>query len=393
MNLTNQKVSGINEISLQDSLNAAALGLKIKVGADTVAPEGNELIVYVDKESSSNQTSDRKQYVFNLNSPLKSIGEVSDELIQVIDVKNNESKLKTYVKRNIESNDSGDYVVSQSTLEDLESIDVTLFEGTNYIYTNYSNAEITIVYPKDDDLNRMFLNSSIYNRHRELNNEISSNDIYFKDAFSKMGEELNEEVDNLSVKCITSKNNKFSLDSEGNLIVNSITTNSSSSSESNVNQDVMRDFIYPVGSIYMSVNNVDPANLFGGSWEQIKDKFLLASGDIYSNGTIGGESSHVLSASELPKHSHGIPALSGATNGAGAHSHSVNGTSANNGGSGVLCETWANKSNDRNGSTSGVGNHTHTVTTNASTTNETGNNDAHNNMPPYLTINIWKRIN
>ncbi len=33
------------------------------------------------------------------------------------------------------------------------------------------------------------------------------------------------------------------------------------------------DLIYPVGSIYMSVNNVNPEMLFGGEWEQIKDKF------------------------------------------------------------------------------------------------------------------------
>lgn len=36
----------------------------------------------------------------------------------------------------------------------------------------------------------------------------------------------------------------------------------------------MIDTIYPIGSIYMSVNSVNPASLFGGTWEQIEDTFF-----------------------------------------------------------------------------------------------------------------------
>lgn len=142
----------------------------------------------------------------------------------------------------------------------------------------------------------------------------------------------------------------------------------------------------------MSINDINPATLFGGTWEQIKDKFLLASGDIYSNGSNGGEAAHKLLASELPKHIHSIPALSGTANGAGGHSHTVIGTTANVAGSGVFCETWANKSNDRNGKTSTVANHTHTVTTKTNNTGEIGGDALHNNMPPYLAVNMWKRV-
>ena len=52
------------------------------------------------------------------------------------------------------------------------------------------------------------------------------------------------------------------------------------------------DTIYPVGSIYMSVSNTSPSILFGGTWEQIQDKFLLASGSTYSNGSTGGGQAH-----------------------------------------------------------------------------------------------------
>lgn len=35
------------------------------------------------------------------------------------------------------------------------------------------------------------------------------------------------------------------------------------------------DKIYPIGSIYISANSINPHNLFGGVWEQIKGRFLL----------------------------------------------------------------------------------------------------------------------
>lgn len=391
MDLTNQKVSGTNSVSLQDSLNAAALGLKIKAGANVVAPQDNDLIVYVDTQPQSNPSNERKQYVFNLDTVLKSINTVGDELVEEIEIKNNQANLKAYVVRRIEEVSGVDSVAQTPTIEELEAIDVTLFEGVNYIYTNYSNVEVSVTYPKDNDLNRLFINSSIFNRNKELNNDFGLDDIYFKDAFTKMGDELNEEIDNLNVKCITSKNNAFSLDSQGNLVVNSITTNSGGSSSGGMSQSEVVDLIYPVGSIYMSVNNVSPSTLFGGTWAQIKDTFLLAAGDTYTNASTGGEATHILTTNELPSHSHGIPSLSGSTGGAGAHNHAVIGTSANNGGSGVFCETWANRSNDRNGYTSSVGDHSHSVTTNASNTNNAGSGTAHNNMPPYLTVNIWKR--
>lgn len=63
-----------------------------------------------------------------------------------------------------------------------------LFEGINYIYTNCSNVAISVIYPKDNEFNRTFLNNYIYNNHK--NNSRKEN-IYYKEVFSKMNDELN----------------------------------------------------------------------------------------------------------------------------------------------------------------------------------------------------------
>ena len=64
------------------------------------------------------------------------------------------------------------------------------------------------------------------------------------------------------------------------------------------------NLVYPVGSIYWSSNNTNPGTLFGGTWTQIKDRFILAAGDYYSNGATGGAASVTLTVSNMPSHSH-----------------------------------------------------------------------------------------
>ena len=64
------------------------------------------------------------------------------------------------------------------------------------------------------------------------------------------------------------------------------------------------NLVYPVGSIYWSSKNTNPGTLFGGTWTQIKDRFILAAGDYYSNGATGGAATVTLSVSNMPSHSH-----------------------------------------------------------------------------------------
>lgn len=119
--------------------------------------------------------------------------------------------------------------------------------------------------------------------------------------------------------------------------------------------------VYPVGSIYMSVNSTSPATLFGGTWKAIQGKFLLgAYGNTYKAGSTGGEATHTLTISEMPNHKHSI-------------------WFPNDGG-----EQGAEIGYPDTGSKN-------TYYAEASKTSGTGGGAAHNNMPPYLAVYIWKR--
>lgn len=201
---------------------------------------------------------------------------------------------------------------------------------------------------------------------------------YIIDAFTRDGNNTNLEVDNLTVGCISSANNNFSLDSSGNLTVNSITTQSGPT--------IDFDSIYPIGSIYLTVGSVSPATLFGGTWERIKDCFLLAAGDTYQAGSSGGESTHALTINEMPNHSH---TNSVTTNGGHSHTgHTKEVRAQVSGQPSSDCARNISSSYDHSGITitDAASSHSHSVTI-----NNAGGGVAHNNMPPYLTVYIWKR--
>lgn len=112
---------------------------------------------------------------------------------------------------------------------------------------------------------------------------------------------------------------------------------------------------YPVGSIYMSVNSTSPATLFGGSWTQIKDRFLIAAGSTYKAGGTGGEATHKLTIQEMPYHNHELNFGSGYSSSAGLST-----------GDGAYSGSYRS-------------------------TEYAGGNQPHNNMPPYLSVYVWKR--
>lgn len=210
---------------------------------------------------------------------------------------------------------------------------------------------------------------------------------YIVNAFTMENENTNLEVNNLNVGCITSKNNNFELDKEGNLTVKSIAV-----SEGIALNNELLSSVYPVGSIYMNVNPTNPAALFGGTWEQLKDRFLLGVGDNYKANSTGGEAQHTLTNEEIPWHYHYVGLN---TNEAGIHSHGVWATFIGSS-HGHYYDPGDALSNGSNGGTKYAnphsihiaGNHSHTVSGN---TAGIGGNGPHNNMPPYLTVYMWKR--
>lgn len=386
MNLDDQKKTGTNQISVTDSLEAPLLNIKVKRTSSTTVPSGTtNLIVYVDTSPKGSPSANRKQFLFELSSVLGYASNTSDEFVLEVKPKRNDIISSAYVIRRV----SGNTVLSTPTTEELDESLITLFEGTNYIYTNYTNDYIELIYPKNDDLNKRYLNNAIFAYHRmNSSGDFSLDDIYFKDAFTKTGNKLNFEIDNAEIESITSKNNTFSLDSNGNLVVNSITTNSGGGSS--LDPTAVCNLIYPVGSIYMSVNSTSPSTLFGGTWVQLKDRFLLGAGDTYTNESTGGSAA-------LQSHSHTIPALSG-TAASSTHTHTVT-TKTTSYGSGSQtawrCLSWPGTNADftqtvytNNGTADGS--HTHSVTTVANNTGSAGTGNGAN-MPPYLTVYMWKR--
>ena len=191
-----------------------------------------------------------------------------------------------------------------------------------------------------------------------------------------------------------------------------------SDSESGIplwNGEPLLNLVYPVGSIYWSSNDTDPGTLFGGTWQQIKDRFVLAAGDSYSVNATGGEKAHTLAKEEMPSHDHSFTpsgsvssSFSGNTGtvnvSGGNHRHYIP-TPRDNGDESTFSMSTNNKPyllnnsyTDYSGNLSMSGSFTpsgsvsSTFTGTSGTTGSRGSGTAHNNMPPYIVKYCWERI-
>lgn len=119
-------------------------------------------------------------------------------------------------------------------------------------------------------------------------------------------------------------------------------------------------WIPPIGYIWISASNTDPGTLFTGTtWESIGGKFLLGADSTYTAGSTGGEVSHVLTIDEMPSHTHTTGIL---------NNEALGGSSGN-----ATAKVLWNQAG-------------------GTATTATGGGQAHNNMPPYLSVYMWKRV-
>lgn len=137
------------------------------------------------------------------------------------------------------------------------------------------------------------------------------------------------------------------------------------------------DDIYPVGSIYMSTESTSPETLFGGTWQRIYRRFLVAAASVpegstednFAPGRTGGEEYLTLTADNLPRHRHSLGSN------ANVRTEGISGTSTDAYIQGTY--TW----DDR-------------VTPTSSYTDYAGSSapEPIENLPPYLAVYMWKRV-
>lgn len=204
-----------------------------------------------------------------------------------------------------------------------------------------------------------------------------------------------------------------------NTAVNTANNAANTVEQIRVEMDAVTNKLWPVGSIYISVNNANPASFFGGSWVPFATGKTIVGvdtgqGEFNAVEKSGGHkelqshahgmNNHVHS---LNNHTHTVPNHVHTMQGAGNHYHylGINKDAVQKG-------TSYNKPNNfESGSTSyksnTTGNHTHTMNSsgtcttggnsgntggNSGNTTSTGGGDS-GNLQPYITVYMWKRTN
>ena len=120
----------------------------------------------------------------------------------------------------------------------------------------------------------------------------------------------------------------------------------------------------PIGSIYLSINDINPASYFGGTWEMVAEGKTLVGvdendSDFDSAGKTGGEKNHTLTVSELPY----IQPRFYKTGGSSSRFQ--------------VSMNWSHEMEEVASQNAVVG----TI----------GGDQPHNNMPPYFACYIWLR--
>ena len=154
------------------------------------------------------------------------------------------------------------------------------------------------------------------------------------------------------------------------------------------------NLIYPVGSIYISVSSIEPAVLFGGTWTALQGRFLIGcSSGAFANGVKGGADESALTASSVPLHTHEIVDFAASdtidnycfitlqSDGNLVNYKGIAGTSN-------IAAVW---SSGTHGASSGTFRPFVLGSDSALPGTGGGTTTYHNNMPPFIWVNMWKR--
>ncbi len=133
--------------------------------------------------------------------------------------------------------------------------------------------------------------------------------------------------------------------------------------------------VFPVGTIVHRYDDVDPAELYGGTWERIRGRFLLAQGG-YLLGAEGGEEQVSLTEAQNGQHAHNYyPYSSDQTVGYEFQ---------------ATVGAWSNI--DNHATKPGSQWTRYGGYSNAGVMTQSGGGEPHNNMPPYIVVGVWRRI-
>lgn len=128
--------------------------------------------------------------------------------------------------------------------------------------------------------------------------------------------------------------------------------------------------MYPVGSYYITESSTTPASLFGGSWIRVSNSFLYGAASQSAVGQTGGEADHILTVDEMPNHAHKPHGYTWITS-QGTNSGNLEVTRVS-GRNALGIEFMQDYDQNRH-------------------TSYTGGGAAHNNLPPYRRVNLWRR--
>ena len=169
-------------------------------------------------------------------------------------------------------------------------------------------------------------------------------------------------------------------------------------------QSIILNTVYPVGSLYTSFNSTSPANIIGGTWEQIENCFLMAAGSSYAIGTSGGSATHThtsaahthttaghtLTVNEMPSHKHGVSSYVSGWEGwskGDIGAYFLHYGAFENPDASTKNVYRGSSGNYQVTNTGGGASHSH-GNTGSTTPGATG---ASSSLPPYKTIYMWQR--